>query len=261
MLEGITRSFTIAFTVRSGSNAICDLLGRNGLGVPGEWFQSLPAANGKEPWLEAFARTISQHQAQGVFGSKMSHNHRAALDECLREALPGYRVLDNVLPFHRWVRLVRKDKILQAISFCRAESSGQWVRPVADQVPSPDFNYDFFHILSRLIMIQCGELAWEIYFQQHHITPLIIVYEDFFRDIEGQLSQLIHYLGGLPSGRASLDTDQRFEIQRDDLNNTLRQKFISDFTRIGEASLVKEIGEPLDRWNRFFFEYQWRCAM
>jgi hypothetical protein len=33
MFEDIARCYTIAFTVRSGSNAICDLLTRNGLGA------------------------------------------------------------------------------------------------------------------------------------------------------------------------------------------------------------------------------------
>lgn len=257
MLEDITRSFTIAFTMRSGSNAICNLLARNGLGAPTEWFQSPLAACNGESWLDAFVRLVNEHQAEGVFGSKMSHNHRAALDECLRSAIPGYRRLDEVLPGHRWVWLVRKNKVLQAISLCRAEQSGQWAMTGPDDAKPVDFDYDFFHVLSRIMMIQGGELAWDLYFQQNGIEPFLIVYEDFFQNLDCQLPRLIDYLGGLPPGR-SLDMSEGFVIQRDAMNRALERRFISDFTRVGETSFANEIGEPFDTWVRFFFQKGWR---
>ncbi len=187
MLESITRSFTIAFVVRSGSTAICDLLARNGLGVPGEWFQTPIALSGDEPWLEAFQRFVGEHQAEGVFGLKLSYEHRALLDSYLRTAIPGYHRLDDVLPAHRWVKLVRQDKVMQAISLCRAESSGNWIMTESNETPCGEFEYDFFHVHSRLMGILAGELIWELYFQQQAIDPLVIVYEDFFQDLDHQL--------------------------------------------------------------------------
>jgi trehalose 2-sulfotransferase len=258
VLENITRSFTIAFTMRSGSNAICDLLARNGLGEPGEWFQKPLSSTGNETWLDAFTRLIEEHQVDGVFGSKMSHDHRAALDERLRNAIPGYRCLDDVLPGHRWVRLIRKDKVLQAISLCRAESSGEWALTEPDRRQSSEFDYDFFHVLSRLMGILAGEFAWDLYFQQQGLDPLLIVYEDFFQDLNRQLPRLIEYLGGLPPGRTSLEMSTTFKIQRDELNDPLRERFVSDLNRVGDPSLAKEIGAPWDRWTRFYSERQWR---
>lgn len=35
----VIRSYTIAFTMRSGSNELCSLLACNGFGVPGELFR------------------------------------------------------------------------------------------------------------------------------------------------------------------------------------------------------------------------------
>ena len=258
MFANITRSYTIAFTVRSGSNAICDLLARNGLGAPSEWFQEPPTAQDGQPWLDAFARLINEHQAGGTFGSKMMHDHRARLDERLRAAIPDYRRLDDLLPFHRWLRLVRKDKALQAISLCRAEQSGRWARTESADMASGDYQYDFFHLLSRLMIIQAAEFAWEVYFQQQGIEPLVVVYEDFFQDLDGQLPKLIDYLGGLPPGRISLDTGQSYKIQRDETNYALRQRFISDLSRVGEDSFAQEKGVPKQRWERFFFDQQWR---
>src|SRR5579884_208874 len=153
----LTRSFTIAFTLRSGSNEICKLLSRNGIGVPGELFQ-------QSKTFEEFCAIVQQNQANGIFGSKMSHDHRAALDEQLRRHVAGYRTLDDVLPNHRWVWLKRRDKILQAISWCRAEQSNEWAKTTAGAANvAVDFNYDFFHVLSRVIMISSNEFAWEVY--------------------------------------------------------------------------------------------------
>ncbi len=259
MFEQVKRSFTIAFTMRSGSTALCDLLEKNGLGSASEWFQGPIARKGDEPWLEAFCRLVNEKQVGGVFGSKMSHNHRAALDAELRAAIPAYRRLDDVLPDHRWVHLVRKDKILQAISYCRAESTNYWVRTDSSQ-PQSEFEYDFFHVLSRLMIIQTGDLAWDIYFQRNGIEPFRIVYEDFFEDLDRQLTSLIDYLGGLPTGRASLELDPKFKVQRDEASNQLRERFISDLSRIGDPSLPQEIGRPWENWISFFSERQWHSS-
>jgi len=258
MVTGITRSFTMAFTMRSGSNAICDLLTRNGLGEPSEWFQYAPDAGADETRLDAFARVVDQHKAEDTFGSKMSHNHRARLDEWLRGAVPGYRRLDDVLPAHRWLWLIRKDKVLQAISLCRAERSGSWALTGSGHAVSGAYEYDFFHVLSRLMMIQGGELAWELCFHEQGIEPFVMIYEDFFLDAERQLGKLIEFLGGLPPGRTTLDMGQTFKVQRNETNYALRQRFISDFSRLGEDSFAEELTGPYQKWNRFFFEQQWR---
>ena len=97
-LPRITRSFTIAFTMRSGSNEICNLLAKNGLGSPNEFFQNPLPTNQPGLVLESLARIINQHQVDGIFGSKMSHDHRARLDEQLRSAIPGYSRIDDLFP-------------------------------------------------------------------------------------------------------------------------------------------------------------------
>lgn len=228
------------------------------MGAPGEWFQKPLNASGDEPWLYTFTSFVSRHQVEGVFGSKMSHDHRAALDACLRAAIREYRLLNDELPCHRWVQLVGRDKVLQAISLCRAESSGQYAVTEPDDKPSRDFEFDFFHVLSRLMTVLAGDYPWELYFQQQGIDPLVIVYEDFFQDLDHQLPRLIDFLGGLPAGRTSLDMGQRFKVQWDETNYALRERFVSDLSRVGEPSLAEEIGEPWDKWARFYSERQWR---
>lgn len=238
--------------------AICDLLTRNGLGCPSEWFQKPPVVISGAAKFDTFTRFVDKHQAEGIFGSKMSYDHRAAIDLYLRETVPGYCRLDDVLPGHRWVRLVRKDKILRAISLCRAECSGEWALKEDEHRKCPGFEYDFFHVLSRVMAILTGELAWDLYFQQHGITPCVIAYEDFFDDLEHQLPPLIDYLGGLPPGHALLQQSTQFRIQRNALNYRLRERFVFDLSRVYDPSLAEEVGAPWHRWKHFHSELQWR---
>ena len=257
-LPGVSRSYTIAFTMRSGSNEICNLLARNGLGAPNEFFQNPLRPDPGGLLLNSFGRIVSRFQAEGVFGSKMSHDHRAALDEQLRAAVPEYRRLDDVLPSHRWVWLKRQDKILQAISWCRAEASNEWATAGVDNSGRRDYSYDFFHILSRAMLIYTNELSWEAYFREQKLHPFVITYEDFFGNLDGQLPALIEYLGGLPHGRRSIDKSITYAMQRDTSSYAVRDRFVSDLCRLGEKSIVPELGEPLQRWMQFFFQYGWR---
>lgn len=254
----IQRSFTIAFTMRSGSNEICNLLARNGLGTPSEFFQKPLPAGSSGLALDSFTRIISRYQVGGIFGSKMSHDHLAALDEQLRAAIPGYTRIEDLLPDHRWVWLIRRDKILQAISWCRAELSNSWAQNGAQKQKSAEYTYDFLHILSRVMMIYSAELAWEQYFRKYEIEPLVIYYEDFFRDVDQQLRRLINHLGGLPAKRTKIDTGTTFEVQRNEKTFALRERFVQDLTRLGANGMTVELGQPLDRWVKFFYEFGWR---
>lgn len=262
LFPALQRSFTIAFTMRSGSNEICMLLAKNGLGVPGEFFQKalmgVEAAGSDASFAAAFTRLVNEKQVNGVFGSKMAHDHRAAVDEGLRQMVPGYRTLDDVLPGHRWIWLQRRDKILQAISLCRAELSNRWSLEESTAGSGSHPEYDFIHILSRVMMIFAAELAWETYFAEFGIVPRVVIYEDFFQNRERELSQLIEFLGGLPPGRGFVDIDRTFQIQRDKQSYALRQRFTRDLGRLGETSVATELGQPLERWHRFFFERGWR---
>ncbi len=244
--------------MRSGSNEICSLLRRNGLGVPTELFQfPFPPETGPQQ-LEGFRSVVKVNQANGIFGSKMSHNHRAALDEYFRNSVPGYRQLDDVLPNHRWVWLTRRDKIYQAISQCHAEQSNTWAVKSATDVKRDGFEYDFIELLSRVMMLLASDQIWQIYFQRHGITPLTIVYEDFFQDVEAQLGRLIEYLGGPGDGRNQLDCTADYSIQRTDADVAIHERFSEELCRLGEVGLGRQLGVPLELWIKFFFGYGWR---
>jgi LPS sulfotransferase NodH len=109
------------------------------------------------------------------------------------------------------------------------------------------------------MMIYIGEFAWESYFREHKIVPFVIIYENFFHDLDRQLRALIEYLGGLPPGRAYMDRDLTYKIQRNKESYAMRERFISDLNRIGERRMLEELGKPCERWTQFFFQYGWNA--
>ncbi len=258
MLEGLTRTYTIAFTPRSGSNEVCGLLGRNGFGIPGELFQQPLSREAGSSDIASFRAIVDTHQANGIFGSKIAHSHRAALDEYLRAAIAGYTQLDDVLPNHRWVWLTRRDRLLQVVSLCRAEQSNVWAVGAGGSVSRAEFKYDFFHLLSRLCMLQIADDIWELYFTKQGIAPLPVIYEDFFADVPRQLRRLIDFLGGPATVTGFVDTESSHSIQRTDADMAIRERFSQDLFRLGESEFTRQSGVPMERWNKFFFEYGWR---
>ena len=67
MFTNTKRSYTVAFPVRSGSNAICDLLTRDNLGAPSEWFQQPPSAQKGKARIDAFAARFQSTSASTIF--------------------------------------------------------------------------------------------------------------------------------------------------------------------------------------------------
>jgi trehalose 2-sulfotransferase len=256
MATDVSRSYTIAFTMRSGSNELCGLLARNGFGIPGELFRDPLPRTPNLPGYESFRSIVIRYQRNGVFGSKMSHDHRAALDEYLRAVCPGYRQIGDVLPEHRWIWLSRRDKILQAISLCRAEISGKWAA-TEDPTNEFNFNYDFFHVLSRVMLLLSADFAWKTYFDAYSVQPLIVMYEDFFEDVPRQLERIINYLGGRCPAYDHFDIEKTYRIQRTLEDLDLRDRFAADLCKVGSLEMKNKLGPDLERWLCFFERHGW----
>src|SRR5439155_12146435 len=131
-----TTCYTIVFTPRSGSNLLCDVLRANGLGQPSEYFQHpLGVANaayyrelGVSPddFKTFLTRLVTDKSQNGIFGVKLTWDHKNVLVEALRRHFGRNDGLVALSPRLRWVHLQRRDKIGQAISLWRASKSGIW---------------------------------------------------------------------------------------------------------------------------------------
>jgi LPS sulfotransferase NodH len=253
--EAVQRSYTIAFSPRSGSTEICNLLSRNGLGSPSEFFQSLPFCCPSRGLSSAAAiqilSVIRSNTINGVFGSKMSHDQRVRVDGVLSQSISGYKTVDNLLPSHCWIWLIRRDKIAQAVSLSRAEQSGIWAGPDKSE---PAF--DYHHVLSKLMFLTVCDVAWQTYFQTNVIKPYLVYYEEFFDNLPASLSKLIcHVSGGSPG---DIDTKMTLPVQRDGTNAEWVDKFRCYLNRLGDGAVSSDFGSAQARWDRFFLEAGWR---
>ena len=176
------KTYGIAFTPRSGSTWITDIVGRTKLlGHPGEYFN----INAARPSIHHAACTTMEDYFQwlcrarssnGVFGFEIS----APWLELLRQE----EKLDVLGDVDLWFFLRRRDFVLQAVSLYLASSSGVFhLRDESGRGPaqsrvSGDVSYDAEAIFERALHIMHGEFLLARYFRERSMEPELLWYED-----------------------------------------------------------------------------------
>jgi LPS sulfotransferase NodH len=207
----------VCATQRSGSTLLCELLKATGVaGVPNEWFQhfkdtgladqprqylaglrdpiveTLPPLEPGTPETAFDFEAVRQAgtTANGVFAAKIMWSHT---DDLWRR-LQGRR-LEDVFGELRYVQVIRRDKIAQAVSLWTAIQTQAWRSgdtPVAEPV------YSFAAIKHLTEWLAAGERGWTQWLRGR--SPDVVVYEDFARDP----GPTIEILAGVPAPAAPL---------------------------------------------------------
>ncbi len=261
-------TYLIAFTLRSGSNLLCDYLQANQLGQPAEYFQypfgetnraiydSLGVAPDDFPAF--FYQLIAQRSTGNIFGAKLTWDHKNALVEQLHNHFQNVQDIPDLFPNCLWIYLLRQDKSAQAVSAWRAAISKQW-RSIDAPTGEPDPEYDFFGILTRLNAILVEEYLWEDYFRRNTISPIRLFYEDLTAHAASIVESLARRLLD-----ASLQDE--FEVrlttaltqQRNEYAASIKQRFLDDLYHIGAESHWASRGRQLQRWIDFFSHEVWK---
>ena len=223
----------VCATQRSGSTLLCELLKATGVaGIPNEYFQhfkdsgladqprqylagvSDPAVLDLLPPLEPGvpeagfdfdAVRRAGTTPNGVFAAKIMWSHTP--DLWVR--LAG-RTLEDVFGPLRYVQVVRRDKVAQAVSLWTAIQTQAWRSGDAAQAEPV---YSFAAIRHLVGWLQAGEDGWTSWLRGR--SPDVVVYEDFARDP----GPTIEVLTGAPappspllrqSGTRSSDWVERF---------------------------------------------------
>jgi LPS sulfotransferase NodH len=116
----------------------------------------------------------------GVFGAKIMWSHTDDLWARL-----GDRTLEDVFGPLRYVQVVRRDKVAQAVSLWTAIQTQAW-RSGDEAVAEPV--YSFTAIKHLIDWLQAGEDSWTAWLR--HCSPDVVVYEDFARDPEPTIEVL-----------------------------------------------------------------------
>lgn len=260
--------YTIACTMRSGSNLLSAYLIENGLGQPSEYFQYPLGVNNRR-WYEVlrvptddfpkFLQTLIRVRSKNsIFGTKLMWDHKNVLVEEAKKYMPSATDVQDIFPNHKFIYLFRKDKIGQAISLWRAVQTGSWSS--LDQAKQAEPEYDFFRLLSHFYYILADDYLWDHYFDTHDVPVMRIAYEDFTARPQETIREIHRYLrpkmAFLRMGKVKVP--HRLQKQRDQFSATIRQRFLEDLYHMGERDYWMPRRLQLDAWNLFFQQAQWK---
>lgn len=216
------RGYVICTTQRSGSTLLCQLLASTGaLGRPDEYFRT-PDMRGAG--FESYPTDPDQQLVEvlkrgagpnGVYGLKIvPWQVRLAAQARWAERLPGLR----------FVRLDRRDVLLQAISLARATQTDRWTSPEGEIRPPA---YDAAAIDQALADVTLGMARWDRWFAAAGVEPMRVAYEDITADNQ-RVVDAIAATVGVP-GKTCIDYDLvDLERQRDETSAEWRTRFVAE---------------------------------
>lgn len=202
-------SYIIYAAPRSGSYLLCEALTNTGLaGRPAEFFTPQQVLSFAEIWKVHWSDSAgylnhvykSGTTPNGVFGVKIiwdffedSIDHLRDIDGNEKLSVPD--LLSKTFPRHQAIMIIRRDKVRQALSYWKARQTGAWVSFEEDgsnATPEPVFNFQAIEYIRQ--NLEEGEREMQRFFAEHHIQPLVVVYEDFVKTYEETILKILDYL-------------------------------------------------------------------
>ncbi|MER5771861.1 Stf0 family sulfotransferase [Streptomyces sp. NPDC001985] len=199
--------YVLASTPRCGSNMLARALWHTGAaGFPEDYLADTHVLDCFERWgftaddpdglpashLRALMRFRTS--PNGVFGIKVHAGHLAALEADLHELMSS----------PRYIRIERRDRLRQAVSYTLAEQTGVWIRDgvyLPEGPPGPGPRYDRDGIQRHLLMLDHDAATWDGYFDRHGITPHTVVYEDLTAHYDERVRECLAHLGAAAPDR------------------------------------------------------------
>ena len=232
------KSVFICTLPRTGSSLLAaDMRSTNALGFPREFFNRPRYERLTEKWgvprgdLPAYIEQLHARTASpnGVMGVKLMVRH---LDILAKEGMlppePGrLRNLTKTFGDVVVIKLLRKDKLRQAISLTKAQQTGKW-GVLKEQTGEPF--YDREALVANLVRIVEDEAMWERELEASELEPAITL---DYEDIPGRRDELLLEIADLlelPDAEAIVANrdreDIKLRVQSDDLTEEWYDRFI-----------------------------------
>lgn len=213
----VSTSCIIAALPRSGSWLLAEALNNTDLaGQPEEYFRpdftriwsrrwKLPERASYRRYIEAATRFSTT--PNGVFSVKLHWYQFAWFLEQMRllegedDSRGDSELVAKWLPNPRYILLLRRDKLRQAISYYRAAKSQVWFLTADSKSPAAgddEDEPDFQTIRWLEDALVEHEACWRYFFERCEIQPLEVVYEDFVTDYDETVLAVLDWLGISP---------------------------------------------------------------
>lgn len=196
----------------------------------------------------------------GVFGAKLMWGYFGDFTSLLRNIpaysdLPLAELLPAVFPDLTFVRVVRANKVRQAVSLWKAVQTATWRQEDtaggvgdADGPPyksflaehRPQLRFHFRAIEHLLNQILVEEAHWDAFFEHSRIKPVLVLYENFAAEPEVATRNTLERLGiDVPD---DLEVTPRMRKQSDGINDDWARRY-ADLKLGTEFDLVPAIAE------------------
>ncbi|WP_245235527.1 Stf0 family sulfotransferase [Mesorhizobium erdmanii] len=241
---------------RSGSEWLGSLANSTGkLGQSAEWLDTDNLGFRPKSFDELLSAVIDRGgTANGRFAVKLFPRHldwsqakygTDFLAECVRRHAMGVVLLE------------RRDRLRQAISYCRAKASGRWRSTMdgADMAPQ----YDFAGICQAYFLIGQSYAFWEAYLRMADLPYDHLFYEDLLEDPRPYIASVARQLSvEMPNGEFRTN----LRLQRDNRTEEWAERFQSDAKSRGLlAHLPKKVApRNIENLARFLLKKQMRIG-
>src|SRR5215471_3093784 len=237
------RCYVVCTIPRSGSNLLTDgLRDTRRAGMPKQFF--LPKAEsgyamqlGIDPPVDyaRYVRAIvdTRTTRNEVFGFKLMSWYLDDFLARLREAhgfgnstTSDLELLCNAFPRLRFIRIMRRHKLRQALSTARALQTGLWkVQEGKSILREPEFDPDL--IEQSLHEAERQDKLWDDFFRRIGIKPFEVEYEKLCHDYESTIRAVLNFLRiKLPAGaRVGPPATTR---QSDEISRMWEERFIAE---------------------------------
>jgi LPS sulfotransferase NodH len=182
----------------------------------------------------------------GVFGAKLMWGYLGEFVSLLRN-VPAYRdiplaeLLPTVFPELTFVRVVRANKVRQAVSLWKAVQTATWREDQASakaasveddgsppyrsfiQEHRPQLRFHYRAIAHLLEQILIEESCWDAFFEHSGIRPILILYENFEADYETSTLNLLERLDLSPP--EGFVFEPRMKRQSDRINDDWTRRY------------------------------------
>jgi len=206
----IKHAYWICTTPRTGAQLLGQLLRATGIaGRPEEYFWRENESVYQQLWQVSSYSDYLQRALtagttpNGVFGAKMDvsgilthfEQQLRSLPQFSEPSRPFYSILTALFPNLQCIWLTRRNKVRQAVSWWKAMQTNEWARPKGERsISEPQLHYNFAaidHLANESLL---REAAWQAYFWEWQVRPLVLVYEDFIEDHAGAVARVLDFL-------------------------------------------------------------------
>ncbi|MXP47944.1 hypothetical protein GRI43_11165 [Altererythrobacter luteolus] len=246
----IKRAVIIASTQRSGSSLLGHTLrDTGGFGVPLEYFN----VQNLDYWRQRFSFSSINELLDHIERVRTSSNGIFAIKSHYFQLRNFGSISDLRLRYEdcRFIRIVRRDMLAQAISRTVAQQTGVWI---AGQARSGEPHYDFKQIVDNLQTLSRQHEQWSLALAATGTPFLEVAHEDLIADPTAQVLRISEFCSVDPQSILMPSTPP-IEAQENPRKSEWTERFVDEFDEKANAPLngflpAKDSLKDLARWSK-----------